>query len=166
MTDALEIGTRGDAQTAESGRRLADLLAPDDVLSLSGDLGAGKTCLVQGIAEGLGVTGRVASPTFNILLVHRGRLTLYHMDLYRLDRADQLEDIDFFATLESGGVTAIEWGDKFPGSMPPDRLEVAIRLGEGETDRTLVLRGTGPRSAELARTWAAASAELGAGGSA
>jgi tRNA threonylcarbamoyladenosine biosynthesis protein TsaE len=160
MDDMLEIGTRDDAQTAEAGRRLAALLVPDDVISLSGDLGAGKTCLVQGIADGLGVSGHVASPTFNILLVHRGRLPLYHMDLYRLDRADQLEDIDFFATVESGGVTAIEWGDKFPGSMPPDRLEVAIRLGDGETDRVLTLDGTGPRSAELARGWAVACADF------
>jgi tRNA threonylcarbamoyladenosine biosynthesis protein TsaE len=160
------IATRGDAQTAEAGRRLADLLVPDDVLSLSGELGAGKTCLVQGMAAGLGVTGHVASPTFNILLVHRGRLTLNHMDLYRLDRADQLEDIDFFATIESGGVTAIEWGDKFPLAMPDDRLEVVIRLGEGECDRVLELGGTGPRSAALARAWASAAADLGGGGGA
>ena len=159
MGEIVSIRTRGDAQTAEAGRRLAALLMPDDVLSLSGDLGAGKTCLVQGIAGGLGVKGHVASPTFNILLVHHGRLTLNHMDLYRLDRADQLEDIDFFATLESGGVTAIEWGDKFPDAMPDDRLEVAIRLGGRETDRVLDLDGTGPRSASLARAWASACSD-------
>jgi tRNA threonylcarbamoyladenosine biosynthesis protein TsaE len=160
VAEVLAITTRAEAQTAEAGRRLAPLLLPDDVLSLSGDLGAGKTCLVQGIAAGLGATGHVASPTFNILLVHRGRLTLNHMDLYRLDRADQLEDIDFYATLESGGVTAIEWGDRFPEAMPDDRLEVAIGLGEGERDRILTLEGTGPRSATLAREWAAACSEM------
>ena len=163
MSELISIRTRGDAQTAEAGHRLAARLMPDDVLSLSGDLGAGKTCLVQGIARGLGVQGHVASPTFNILLVHRGRLTLNHMDLYRLDRADQLEDIDFFATMESGGVTAIEWGDKFPDAMPDDRLEVAIRLGERETDRILDLGGTGLRSAVLAREWASACSDLGGG---
>jgi tRNA threonylcarbamoyladenosine biosynthesis protein TsaE len=164
--EVVRIMTRDDAQTAEAGRRLADLLVPDDVLSLSGDLGAGKTCLVQGIAIGLGAKGHVASPTFNILLVHHGRLTLNHMDLYRLDRADQLEDIDFFATLESGGVTAIEWGDKFPRAMPDDRLEVAIRQGERETDRVLEVEGTGTRSAALARAWASASSDLDGGGGA
>ena len=162
--ESLAMSTHGEARTAEAGRALAALLAPDDVLSLSGDLGAGKTCLVQGIAAGLGITGHVASPTFNILLVHRGRLTLNHMDLYRLDRADQLEDIDFFATLESGGVTAIEWGDKFPASMPEDRLEIAIRRGEGDDDRVIELDGTGARSAALARAWADSFAGLGGDG--
>lgn len=164
MDGPLAMTTTSEVQTAEFGRRLSDLLAPDDVLSLAGDLGAGKTCLVQGIASGLGVLGHVASPTFNILLVHHGRLTLNHMDLYRLDRADQLEDIDFFATLESGGVTAIEWGDKFPASMPDDRLEIAIRRGEGDDDRVFELDGTGPRSAELARAWADACSDPGGGG--
>ena len=148
------MNTDSESRTSEAGRRLAALLEPNDVLSLSGDLGAGKTCLVQGIAAGLGITGHVASPTFNILLVHRGRLILNHMDLYRLDRADQLEDIDFFATLESGGVTAIEWGDKFPASMPADRLEIVLDRGEDDDDRVISLDGTGPRSAALARAWA------------
>ena len=87
------------------GRRaLAPLLVAGDVVLLSGDLGAGKTQLTKGVAEGLGVAEPVTSPTFNILLVHQGRLPLYHFDLYRLERADELEDLDYYATLEADGV--------------------------------------------------------------
>lgn len=142
------------ARTVSFGRRLAPLLAAGDVAVLTGDLGAGKTCLVKGVAEGLGIEGRVTSPTFNILLAHAGRLTLNHFDLYRLEREEQLEDIDFWGTLESGGVSFIEWGDRFPGALPADRLDVSLRI-DGDEERSLVAEPTGPRSAELAERWGA-----------
>jgi tRNA threonylcarbamoyladenosine biosynthesis protein TsaE len=131
---------------------LGGLAQTGDVIALSGGLGAGKTALVQGIAAALGVTGHVPSPTFNILLVHRAVLPLYHFDLYRLERAEQLVDIDFYETLESDGVVAIEWADRFPGELPGDRLDVAIEA-LGECERAIRPVGTGPRSRALARAW-------------
>ncbi len=147
------IATGSAAETASAGGLLAGLLEPGDVVSLTGDLGAGKTTLTQGVAKGLGVAGPIVSPTFNILLVHPGRdLTLYHLDLYRLTRVEDLDDIDFYGTLEAGGAALIEWGDRFPRALPADRLEVAITLGGGD-GRTIEVEGTGPRGAALAAAW-------------
>ena len=112
--------TCGQEETEGLGEVLAPLLRAGDVLLLSGDLGAGKTQLVKGIARGLGVSEPITSPTFNILLVHPGRLPLYHFDLYRLEFAEQLEDVDYWATLEADGVSAVEWGDRFADAMPLD----------------------------------------------
>jgi tRNA threonylcarbamoyladenosine biosynthesis protein TsaE len=155
MIGDAEIVTGSAAETRRAGFLLGRLALADDVIALTGGLGAGKTALVQGIAEGLGVVEIVPSPTFSILLVHRGERTLFHFDLYRLEHPDQLEDIDFYETLESGGVSAIEWADNFPAHMPPDRLDVTIET-LGETNRGLSLVGRGPRSAELAASWVAA----------
>jgi len=152
MTETITISTNDAAQTRRAGSLLGGLVSPGDVIALSGGLGAGKTALVQGLAEGLGVVGHVPSPTFNILLVHPGRLSLYHLDLYRLERAEQLVDIDFYETLESGGVSAIEWADRFPAELPDDRLDVEI-VTTDESARELRLTGTGPRSRDLARRW-------------
>jgi tRNA threonylcarbamoyladenosine biosynthesis protein TsaE len=144
--------------TREAGAALAALLEPGDVVTLSGDLGAGKTSFTQGVARGLGVEGPVVSPTFNILVVHEGRLTLDHFDLYRLEHEDQLEDVDFFGTLESGGVTLIEWGDRFPEALPADRLDVEITI-EGPEVRRFEVTGRGVRGEALAGAWLAALPE-------
>jgi tRNA threonylcarbamoyladenosine biosynthesis protein TsaE len=143
------------AETRRAGELLGALAVPGDVVALTGGLGAGKTALTQGIAEGLGVAGHVPSPTFNILLVHRAALPLYHFDLYRLDDPLQLVDIDFYATLESDGLTVIEWADRFPSELPDDRLDVAIEP-DGAGGRVLTCVGTGPRSDALACAWSAA----------
>lgn len=139
-------------RTEGVGALLAPLLMPGDVVSLSGDLGAGKTVLVKGVARGLGVPDSVTSPTFNILLVHEGRLTLHHLDLYRLEEQRQLEDIDFWGVLESGGASIIEWGDRFPAALPQDVLHVALSILADDT-RELAVRATGPRSTALAEAW-------------
>jgi len=144
--------TASAGQTERAGRVLGSLLRLGDVLALSGDLGAGKTHLVQGVAQALGVEERVTSPTFNLLLVHPGRLPLYHFDLYRLACASELEDIAFYETLEGDGVSAVEWGDRFPGCLPPDRLVVVIHR-EGENERRFEVRAGGERSARLAQEW-------------
>ena len=151
----LTFVTRSPGETARAGEVLAPLLRACDVLALAGDLGAGKTCLVQGAARGLGVEEPVTSPTFNLLLVHPGRLPLCHVDLYRLERAEELEDIGFFEALESGAACMIEWGDRFPEALPADHVSVVIHRAAGDA-RRFDLVGHGPRSAELAAAWVAA----------
>ena len=146
------ILTRDPGQTRRAGALLAAVVQPGDVIALVGGLGAGKTALVQGLAEGLGVVGHVPSPTFNILLVHPGSLRLNHFDLYRLERPEELVDIDFWETIESDGVSAIEWADRFTGELPSDRLDVEMDVVD-DTTRVLRVTGTGPRSQSLARDW-------------
>ena len=146
-------------QTKQVGAALGSLLQGGDVVLLSGDLGAGKTQFVQGVARALGVPeSEVTSPTFNILLTYDGSdaqgnpLTLNHFDLYRLENEEQLVDIDFAGVLESGGVCFIEWADKFPAAMPEDRLEVAI-TADTEGVRTIAAGATGDRSLALLAAW-------------
>lgn len=152
---------------ARSMRALGEAVAvgmqAGDVVLLSGDLGAGKTQLTKGVARGLGVAEPVTSPTFNILLVHEGRLTLNHFDLYRLEQVGQLEDIDYFGTLESDGVSVVEWGDRFPWALPQDGLDVTITI-TGDEDREVEFRPLGPRGSELADGFVAAAAALGDAG--
>lgn len=144
--------TASEAQTVRTGALLSPHLRPGDVIALAGDLGAGKTQLVKGVAQGLGVEDPVTSPTFNLLRVHPGQLSLNHFDLYRLDREEDLEEIDFYAVLEGDGVSMVEWGDRFPAALPADRLLVTIhRTGPGE--RRFELTSTGERSRALASAW-------------
>ena len=142
-------------QTKALAASLAPLLQPDDVILLTGGLGAGKTQFAQGVAAGLGIQAQVISPTFNILLVYEGgRLPLFHFDLYRLDAAEDLEDIAFYDTLENGGVTLIEWGDTFRDEMPDDYVEITLEPQGDERD--IHVQANGPRSAELLAAWVAA----------
>lgn len=154
------ILTDGEPATEAVGAALSPLLAPDDVLLLSGDLGAGKTHLSKGVAAGLGIADPVTSPTFNILLVHRGgRLVLYHLDLYRLEHAEELDEIGYWEALESGGVSLVEWGDRFPEAAPVQYVAVELHI-TGDDDRTLAVSGVGVRGGVLAAAWAAASLGL------
>ena len=115
---ASTISANADATIAH-GHALAATLRRGDVLALSGDLGAGKTHFVKGLAAGLGTTSNVTSPTFT--LIHEylsGRLPLYHFDFYRLDDADEALKIGLDEYLDGDGVCVVEWGDKFPGLLP------------------------------------------------
>jgi len=112
------------------GRRLAAVLRPGDLVVLSGDLGAGKTTLVQGIGAGLGVRGPVTSPTFVIARVHpslTGGPALVHADAYRLNSPAEVDDLDLDASLETS-VTVVEWGGGLVEGLAPDRLDVSIAL--------------------------------------
>ncbi len=107
------------------GWRLGQAAAPGTFVALVGDLGAGKTALVRGLARGLGVSGRVQSPTFVLVQVHEGgRLPLWHADWYRLGSEEELEHLALDELDE--GVVAVEWADRFPGALPPDRLEIRL----------------------------------------
>jgi tRNA threonylcarbamoyladenosine biosynthesis protein TsaE len=153
------ITTSSDTATQAVGRALAPQVAAGDVVVLSGDLGAGKTQLTKGLAVGLGVAEPVTSPTFNILLVHGGRIPLYHLDLYRLERAEQLDDIDYWSTIEADGVSVVEWGDRFAEAVPEQCVVVRIHI-TGDEDRTLEIEPHGARGFALAREWVAACAAV------
>lgn len=157
---ACAIDSAGPSATEALGEVLAPLLCAGDVLILSGDLAAGKTQLTKGIARGLGVAEPVTSPTFNILLAHEGRLPLYHFDLYRLETAEQLEDLDYWGTLEADGVGVVEWGDRFADALPIDGVVVRIAI-TGDDTRRLELSALGARGAELISGWARAAVEVG-----
>lgn len=124
--------------TRALGRRLGTLLRAGDLVLLTGDLGAGKTTLAQGIGEGLGVRGPITSPTFVIARVHpslRGGPDLVHVDAYRLGGLAELDDLDLDA--DAGRVvTLVEWGHGLAERLAPDRLEIALeRSGSGSDDR-------------------------------
>lgn len=131
------------------GEKLGRVVTADDCIVLSGDLGAGKTQFSKGLAAGLGVDDDITSPTFNILLEYVGEeLPLLHFDLYRLEEVDDLDDIDFYGMLESGAVSLVEWGDKFPEALPDERLDIAIFVNEDGSRRVEVC-GYGERGVEL-----------------
>ncbi len=143
------IKTAAADETFALGARLAKLLAPGDVICLAGDLGTGKTVLVQGIAAGLGIDEAVTSPTFTVLNVYEGVIPLYHFDLYRLDKPAELEDVGFYDYIGGGGVTVVEWPDKFIFALPGERLWISLLSGEQPTERILEFIGTGQRYTKL-----------------
>jgi tRNA threonylcarbamoyladenosine biosynthesis protein TsaE len=122
--------------TTALGRRLAAVLRAGDLIVLTGPLGAGKTVLAQGIGAGLGVSGRVVSPTFVIARVHRGgRLPLVHVDAYRLRSIDEVDDLDLDVDTDDA-VTAVEWGAGLVEQLTDSRLEIAIARSAESDQRT------------------------------
>jgi tRNA threonylcarbamoyladenosine biosynthesis protein TsaE len=160
-----QVGTRAEMQAL--GERLAELLRPGDLVLLTGDLGAGKTTLTQGIGAGLGVRGPVTSPTFVIARVHPSEVggpPLVHVDAYRLGSIAEVDDLDLDASLAEA-VTVVEWGEGLAEGLSADRLEVSIARPHGaegrevgpdgdpdetgdepdDVPRRVVVRGVGPR---------------------
>ena len=140
----ITVYTHSPEDTRELGIKIGRLCQAADVIALDGDLGAGKTCLIQGLAEGLGVSKKsyVRSPTFTILNVHNGRVPLYHFDLYRLSSLDELEEIGYREYLYGEGVSAVEWASNVEGAIPEECLRIAIkRIGEEEREIEITSRG-------------------------
>jgi tRNA threonylcarbamoyladenosine biosynthesis protein TsaE len=124
--------TCSEEETAAAGRELARTLGSGSIVLLSGELGAGKTAFVRGIAEGLGIDPvEVTSPTFTLVQEYRGRLTLYHVDLYRL-KPTEVDDLGLDEMTLAGGVTAIEWSDRLPRPFE-GAIAVRLELGDGST---------------------------------
>lgn len=122
------------AETFALGRDFAARLRAGSVLALAGDLGAGKTHFVKGLAAGLGLAAEVTSPTFTLIHEYSGgRLPLFHIDCYRLESADELLAIGLDEYLRGGGVTAIEWADKFPELLPADAQWIHFSARENDT---------------------------------
>jgi tRNA threonylcarbamoyladenosine biosynthesis protein TsaE len=127
-----EIQSDSVQKTIRLGRRLAENLQGGEILALTGELGAGKTVFVKGIAEGLGIREVVTSPTFVIVKTYQGRLPLHHMDFYRLNNPQDLETIGFEDYTVGGSVLAIEWAEKFLNELPHPVIHVSFLYGDGD----------------------------------
>lgn len=147
----IDIETRSEQDTITLGAALGRVLSDGDVLALQGDLGAGKTHFVQGIAKGMGIGEPVVSPTFTILNYYEHAVPLQHFDFYRLEDEYELDDLGFDDYL-TRGVTVIEWSEKFPERLPEDAARVFIEK-KGLTERVFHFEFNDGR-------WAAAEKEV------
>ena len=155
-TGSERFRTSSPDETRELGRALGVLLEPGDLVALTGELGSGKTVMIQGIARGLGFDGYVSSPSFVIVNEYGGRAPIYHVDLYRIEGAESLHDIGYRELFFGDGVVLVEWADRAPELLPAERLEVRIEM-TGRDGRVLAIEARGVRSAALLRRLAAAS---------
>lgn len=138
----MEHVTNSPEETEALGEMLAGRLEPGTVIAFTGDLGAGKTAFVRGLARGLGITERVTSPTFTIVNEYEGgRLPLFHFDMYRLGSADELFDIGWEDYLMRGGVCAVEWSENVADALEDGCLRVDIRRGERDDQRRITIEG-------------------------
>ena len=132
--EGIAYHSKSSQDTVQLGKKIGSLLQPNDVIALTGQLGAGKTTIIQGIAEGLGVKDYVTSPTFIIINEYQGgRLPFYHVDLYRLEEAAEIEDLGIEEYFGRGGVCVIEWAEKLKELMPKkaERIEIDL-ISENE----------------------------------
>ena len=127
-----------EGETEAIGRDLAARLSPGAVVAFTGDLGAGKTAFVRGMAQGLGISQRVTSPTFTIVNEYEGgRLPLFHFDMYRLRDAEDLFDIGWEDFLVRGGICAVEWSENVDDALDEDAIRVDIRRGAQDDQRVI-----------------------------
>ena len=148
MASRLALTSHSPEETQRIGRALGRHAQPGDLLLLSGTLGTGKTCLAQGIAWGLGVEEYAHSPTYVLVHQYSGRLTMYHIDLYRIDDPREVVDLGIDDYLDSGALCVVEWAEKATQVFPPDHLR--IHLEEvSEEGRRLTLVPQGERHRQL-----------------
>jgi tRNA threonylcarbamoyladenosine biosynthesis protein TsaE len=143
----LAITSRSPEETRILGACLAPVLLPGDVISLNGDLGAGKTVFVQGLAAALGVTGRVTSPAFTIVHEYEARWPILHIDVYRLDSYQEVLDLGFEELIDPAAVLLVEWGEAVAPLLPNRYLEIVIARAAGEASdelRDITFRPRGP----------------------
>ncbi len=140
----MTLTTNSPEETRAFGKEMAGRLRRGSVLAFSGDLGAGKTCLIQGICEGLAVAGPVSSPTFIIANEYAGRLgdgqevPVFHLDLYRIERQADLDGLGWEEYLYGDGICLVEWADRAPHIFPKDVFKVRIEVA-GESERSITV---------------------------
>ena len=139
----MQFTTNQVKETRALGQRLAERLKPGQIVAFTGDLGAGKTAFVSGMAQGLGISDRVTSPTFTIVNEYEGgRLPLFHFDLYRLGSAEELFDIGWEDDLARGGVCAVEWSENAAQALEGEPvIRVDIQRGAGDDQRVVTIEG-------------------------
>jgi len=152
----MKLRSESAARTRAIAARLAGVVAPGDVILVVGDLGSGKTTFVQGLAAGLDVAEPVTSPTYTIVQEYRGRLPLVHVDVYRLDRMHEFDDLAVDELGAARGVTVVEWGDVVALALPADHLLVRIEVTDAPDERVIVFEPAGgwrARAAALERAF-------------
>ncbi len=144
--------TSSAGETLNLGETLGSLLQPGDIITLNGDLGAGKTCLAGGVGRGLRVEGRVKSPSFTLVNEYQGTIPLYHMDVYRLDDPSEINDLGFDEYFNGDGAVLVEWAQKITDFLPEQRLDILIDKKQDDEDaRNIKLVPHGSRYEHLAR---------------
>jgi tRNA threonylcarbamoyladenosine biosynthesis protein TsaE len=142
VSRATRLVTRSPEETEVAGERLAATLQPGDVVAVTGELGAGKTCLIGGIVRGLGVSRAASSPTFVLVNQYRGRLPVFHLDAYRTESLSEVLDLGFDEYLSAGGVLLIEWADKLAPLISPRAIWIHLE-GLGEEPREITIQAPG-----------------------
>ena len=144
-----ELISRHPEQTQQLGRQLGELARPGDVVLLVGKLGAGKTCLTQGIAWGLGIEEYAASPSFMLVRELYGRMPLYHLDFYRLENLEEIAELGLDEYFYGRGVSVVEWAERAFSLLPPQHLLIEIDY-ISDSERRLRLKPKGKRYREMA----------------
>lgn len=147
----LKFMSRSQEQTQRLGRHLGELAQAGDVFLLTGNLGSGKTCLTQGIAWGLGVTEYAFSPSFVIIREYHGRLTLYHIDFYRLDHIEEIADLGLDEYLYGKGVCVVEWAENGIAVLPEEHLLINLSY-ISDTERSISFEPKGKHYAQISKT--------------
>jgi tRNA threonylcarbamoyladenosine biosynthesis protein TsaE len=146
LSQLLKINTNSARETELAAAKFSRILKPGDILALYGELGAGKTCFVRGIAEGLGITANVKSPSFNLINEYPGDIPLFHIDFYRLETAEEIVSTGWTDYLSYNGIIAIEWADRVDNDLPLPRYDILIGT-TGEDKRTLeIIANVSPRN--------------------
>ena len=139
--------SKSESQTEQFAEDFAKTLKAGAVVAFEGDLGAGKTAFVRGLARGLNCTDNVSSPTFAIVNEYDGDLPLFHFDMYRIETLGELYSVGFFEYLERGGICAVEWSENITAALPQRYLGVDISRGEAEQDRVITVQFIGGEGA-------------------
>ncbi len=139
----MEIKTHSEKETFELGKRIANAVNPGTVILFYGDLGAGKTVMTKGIAAGLGITEMITSPTFTIMQEYEGgRMPLYHLDVYRIEDPDEMEEVGLNEYIYGNGLTVIEWAEQIEDILPEDAIKITIeRNVENPEERDIRIEG-------------------------
>jgi tRNA threonylcarbamoyladenosine biosynthesis protein TsaE len=146
--DSWEVTSDSERDTVALGRAAGEAISPGDVVLLCGELGAGKTRFVQGIAEGIGSSRYARSPSFVLVSRHRGRITFHHCDLYRLGGPQDVDELGLMELVDGGDALAVEWADRARAAFPADALELLITVS-GEERRVLTFTAPGPKARRL-----------------
>ncbi len=147
-----ELVSNSPSETSGFGKRLGKLLLPGDFVALVGELGAGKTQFVKGVATGLKISSSdlITSPTYALLNIHKGRIPLYHFDLYRLNDVEDVAELGFEEYFSGDGASIVEWAERLGNLLPQENIVIQFKVDDAER-RILRFLPTGPRARELVR---------------